>query len=124
MDEASFSRMTDWPTRSRVPRILSQPLGENPSPSELKAKFEVLCGLMEALLMEVETLRTAATEEATSRALRGPESSYGSAHREVAWLTHNSAGRSSGLQKLPERCFDPLDRRTRCRSSLREMVMT
>jgi hypothetical protein len=50
------------------------------------------------LLMEVEALRTAVLASQTETS--GKDSDYARAYRDTAYLTHNAAGPSSGLEKL------------------------
>lgn len=93
---------------------------ENVSPSVLRR-------IILTLMLEVEALRTAVIQLSQQQAASngqptmgsvldddlpgnpGEHSAYGSAYRDVAMLTHNSAGPTSGWEKLVARFFDPKD---------------
>jgi hypothetical protein len=61
-------------------------------------RIDVLVAMVFDLLMEVEALRAA--HLASNNGARGTDSGYGRAYRDTAYLTHNAAGPSSGLEKL------------------------
>ena len=61
-------------------------------------RIDVLVAMVFDLLMEVEALRAA--HLASNTGARGTDSGYGRAYRDTAYLTHNSCGPSSGLDKL------------------------
>jgi hypothetical protein len=68
-------------------------------------RTEVLFAMVCDLLMEVEALRETLLRSNTGSGRK--ESAYARAYREIALLTHNSAGPSSGLDKLLARFYRP-----------------
>ena len=72
------------------------PIGESAQGLELAAKVGALTTIVLDLLAEVEALRLA----------RGTKSDYRSAYRSTCLLTHNSAGVSTGWEKLIA-CYYP-----------------
>ena len=68
-------------------------------------KIRVLTECVFALAMEVEALREAMIEESKAKGIVPKDSPYGRAYYETALLTHNSAGPSSGTDKLFKRWF-------------------
>jgi len=71
-------------------------MGKKPPPSD--PRLDLLLSMVIDLMMEVEALRAAllAMESGTPDAKAG----YSRAYRDTAYLTHNSAGPSGGLDKL------------------------
>jgi hypothetical protein len=68
-------------------------------------RTEVLVTLLRDVLMEVEALREAMLQSDAGSG--GKRSAYARVYRETALLTHNSAGPSSGLDKLLARFYPP-----------------
>src|SRR5438128_6532909 len=69
---------------------------------DAKQEVEALTHLVLTLLMEVESLRAAVLEDDRTTLASLKDSSYARAYRETALLTHNSAGPSTGIEKLLE----------------------
>src|SRR5262249_11571828 len=74
--------------------------------ASLESQVVALRELVIALLMEVEALRAANLAAAKSAGAALKDSDYARAYMETALLTHNSAGPSSGLEKLLARWLD------------------
>jgi hypothetical protein len=71
-------------------------MGKTPPPSD--ARIDLLVSMVLALLMEVEALREAFLELDSTTS--GAKAGYSRAYRDTAYLTHNCAGPSGGLDKL------------------------
>src|SRR6266540_1591227 len=93
MIEKTLDEIRDTFFKSAGKRWLADPRTE--------VLFEMVCDL----LMEVEALPEALLQSAAGSG--GKESAYARAYREIALLTHNSAGPSSGLDKLLARFYPP-----------------
>jgi hypothetical protein len=75
--------------------------GAPPEPIEtLQVRIDHLAGLVVQLLIEVEALRRTHLDEAHERGVVPKDSAYGRAYRAVTELSHNSAGVTSGLDKV------------------------
>ena len=71
--------------------------------------------------MEVESLRAAAIEDCGKAGTNPGDCGYGRAYRATALLSHNSAGPSTGIEKLLERWLS--DETTRNGIAVPEVLM-
>jgi hypothetical protein len=94
---------------------LSRVLGPSTNPADPASRIAALERIVLDLMMEIEALRTALIEGTTGaqsarldedalvddpHGVPGPHTVYGKAYLKTAWLTHWSAGASSGFDKL------------------------
>ncbi|MBW4642907.1 MAG: hypothetical protein KME23_07915 [Goleter apudmare HA4340-LM2] len=68
--------------------------------SSLEERFRLLTHLVIELLREVEALRKAQINESQASGILPKDSHYGNAYQQTAYLTHNSAGPTGGIDKL------------------------
>lgn len=91
--------MTDK-TWGEIVRTLSE---SSAGKADVRERLDVLVVMIFDLLMEVEALRAA--QLAASNGANGIAPAYGCAYRDTAYLTHNCAGPSSGMEKLLARFY-------------------
>jgi hypothetical protein len=83
-------------TRLEIARTLFAGSGTKTSPPD--PRVDVLVAMVLDLMMEVEALRAAHLAPDVSAC--DTEAGYARAYKDTAYLTHNSSGPSSGLDKL------------------------
>ncbi|HZM16481.1 MAG TPA: hypothetical protein VFE28_10795 [Candidatus Krumholzibacteria bacterium] len=86
-------------TWSEIVRALFIPREKKRKGPDPDPRVDVLVRMVFDLQMEVEALR-AAQLASNIGAAGSPDSAYGRAYRDTAYLTHDSSGPSSGLDKL------------------------